>query len=553
MSGVTVKLSSDPQSDPHSGDFPPCGPGDVIHGKYRIERLVGSGGMAWVFEATHLVLQHPVALKVLRMDTGADNTEALERFRREARAAAAVPGEATARVMDTGTFDDGSPFLVMELLEGHDLDSVIQAGPYLPIATAANLVLQACEGVAETHAVGIVHRDLKPSNLFITHTSDGSVRVKLLDFGISKITGPSGDARVTATRSLIGSPVYMSPEQMRSSRHIDVRTDIWSLGVILYELLAGCSPFEAPTLPAVCAHVLDSPPPSLRNIRRDVPRALEAVVLRCLQKDPNSRFQTVADFAEALARFGPADAHARARRVRRILTAIGPSMPRVRSRPPSRWPVAGALAAAALLILGGILLQHPSYVESTMLAGRAWTRWTFDLAKGAAAAARQMPTTSSALPPPEVASSAPLPREVLSPEVVALPEPLPEAPRVVASGGPSASEQKMAPRRGTSLSGTAEASDAASPATIAALLAQARGEPLPGAPAVKSTRVRALHRLPGSHAGKRYVIEPTPSPEPAPPIVVSPPAAPSLSRPALRSADDPNPYDDAVPDVGGRD
>src|SRR5580698_3163297 len=156
MPAVSAKHPSDPETDPSSGVFsPPCRPGDVIDGKYRVEQLVGSGGMAWVFEATHLALQHRVALKILRVDLASDNTEALARFDREARAAAAVSGEATARVMDTGTLDDGSPFLVMELLEGHDLDSIASARRHLPIPTAVNYVLQACEGVAETHAAGI--------------------------------------------------------------------------------------------------------------------------------------------------------------------------------------------------------------------------------------------------------------------------------------------------------------------------------------------------------------------------------------------------------------
>jgi len=322
MTAPLTPLMDDVQSDRPSGPWsPPCAPGDVIQGKYRIEKLVGSGGMAWVFEATHLQLQHPVALKILRVDPNGDNTEALARFRREARAAASISGDSTARVMDVGALDDASPFLVMELLEGRDLDAVIQARTRLSVASAVSYVLQACEGIAETHAAGIVHRDLKPSNLFLTETSDGSVRVKLLDFGVSKFADPSGDgARVTATRALVGSPVYMSPEQMRGSQNIDTRTDIWSIGIILYELLGhGHSPFEAPTLPAICARVLDKEPPPLRKIRRDLPRALEAVVLRCLEKEPERRFRTVADLADALVPFGPPDSRARAHRVRRIL------------------------------------------------------------------------------------------------------------------------------------------------------------------------------------------------------------------------------------------
>jgi hypothetical protein len=537
MPAAIAKHPSDPQTDPTSGVFsPPCAPGDVIQEKYRIERLVGSGGMAWVFEATHLVLQHGVALKVLRIDTSADNTEALTRFEREARAAAAVSGEATARVMDTGTLDDGSPFLVMELLEGRDLDSIASARRHLPIPGAVNYVLQACEGVAETHAAGIVHRDLKPSNLFITQASDGSVRVKLLDFGISKITGPSAGPRVTATRALVGSPVYMSPEQMRSSRDIDGRTDIWSLGVILYELLAdGRSPFDASTLPAICAHVLDSPPPPLRKIRHDVPRGLERVVLRCLEKDPDRRYQTAADLAFALARFGPADAYARARRVRRILEGSAVAMRTAVSRPRSRWPLT-AIAVSSLLVLAGVLLLHPSYGGLASLAGRAWTHWTLHAAQTMADAVHEPP------PPPPPA-----------PESLSVPQPEVAAPVIPASEPPSlAPEAKVSPRSVASTVAAAGASDAASQESIAMLLAQARGElPPVDALTTKSARARGTHRWP--HAGKHYVAEQTPSPDPAPPILVPAPA--SAASPASHPDRDPNPYDDnvvAVPDLGPR-
>ena len=541
---------SDPCSDPHSGVFsPPCAPGDVIQGKYRVEQLVGSGGMAWVFQATHLALQHRVALKILRVDLAADNTEALARFEREARAAAAVSGEATARVMDVGALDDGSPFLVMELLEGRDLDSVVQARPHLPIPTAVNYVLQACEGVAETHAAGIVHRDIKPSNLFITHTTDGSIRIKLLDFGISKITGALSDARVTVTQALVGSPVYMSPEQMRSSRDIDGRTDIWSLGVILYELLAdGCLPFEGHTLPAICAQVLDSPPPPLRKIRRDIPRSLEAVVLRCLQKDPDRRFQTVADLAEALAPFGPADGPARARRVRRILEGSGIAQrpggaSPARSR--SRGRLARGLAVAAALGVGtAVFMQHPSYGQSTMLAGRAWKGWTEDYFAHAIAAA-----TQETSPP---AAPAPAPFEPVAP-VMAVPAStaLPEAPSAPPSepavaapldpGGPprSAVQAPLPPASHVSATAQPEALP-----SIDTLLAEARGETPSSDTTTARARAQAAHRA-GSR--KHFVTEPVASPDPAPPIVV-----PAHVTAASKVPDELTPYDEPVPDLGKR-
>jgi len=338
----------------------------------------------------------------------------------------------------------------------------------------------------------------------------------------------------------------MSPEQMRSSRDIDGRTDIWSLGVILYELLAdGCSPFEAATLPAICARVLDSPPPPLRKIRRDVPRALEAVVLRCLQKDPDRRFQTVAGLAQALATFGPPDATARARRVRRILEGAGLGTRTARFRP-SRWPVGGAIAAAALLILGGIFLLHPGYVQSTVLAGRAWTHWTVHLAQATAAAAREAPPPSSGpleAPPPPREAPAPIatePPPVPAPMAASesqSPVSEPPAPSVLGSPAPPRASEVTTPRVPSS-------GDPSSLESLDVLVAEARGEAPPVDATAKSGRARASHRRPG----KRFVTEQTPSPDPAPPIVV--PSATGAAHPA----DGTNPYEEtvAVPDLGGR-
>ena len=352
---------------------PPFEPGDIVVDRYRVARLVGRGGMAWVFEATHLLLPQRVALKVLRIDTSADNAEAVTRFRREARAAASVCGEATVRVMDAGTLPCGSPFLVMEYLEGRDLDSVIDRHACLPVAAAVDYAIQACEGLAETHAAGIVHRDLKPSNLFLTRAPDGSARVKLLDFGISKFADPSRNGhRVTGTREIVGSPVYMSPEQMRSSRCTDRRSDIWSMGVILYEFLAqGHSPFAAPTLVEICARVLDHKPVTIGSIRPEVPRALEAIVFRCLEKDPSRRFQTAAELANALVPFGPPGARLRADRIRRIVeeTSVGDAPAPLGTAASKggiwRWrrrravPLATGAAVLGVVALGAALRSRP--------------------------------------------------------------------------------------------------------------------------------------------------------------------------------------------------
>lgn len=312
----------------------PFPPGTVLAGKYRVERLLGEGGMGWVVVATHLQLEQRVALKFMRASHAATSPEATIRFLREARAAARIQSEHVARVSDVGTLEGGVPYLVMEYLEGRDLDSLLQSTPSLPIAEAIDYAMQACEGLGEVHAAGIIHRDLKPANLFLARRSDGSVRVKLLDFGISKIAaapGGTSDGGMTSTQALMGSPLYMAPEQMRSSKGVDARADIWSMGVILYEMLGGRSPFNGETLPHVCARIMAEAPDSLREIRRDVPPALEAVVMRCLEKDAQRRFRDVAALAEALAPFGQADARAAANRIGRVVRKTQPSSANLRA------------------------------------------------------------------------------------------------------------------------------------------------------------------------------------------------------------------------------
>ena len=306
----------------------PFPPGTVLAGKYRIDRLLGEGGMGWVVVATHLQLEQRVALKFMRTSHATSSPEAVGRFLREARAAARIQSEYVARVSDVGTLESGAPYLVMEYLEGRDLDSLLQATPSLPIAEAIEYAMQACEGLGEVHSAGIVHRDLKPANLFLARRSDGSVRVKLLDFGISKVTalpGGAGDGGMTSTQALMGSPLYMAPEQMRSSKGVDAKADIWSMGVILYEMLGGRSPFNGDTLPEVCARIMAEPPDALREARPEVPPALEAVVMRCLEKDKQRRFQDVAALAHALAPFGAPDARAAADRIGRVMRSSQPS------------------------------------------------------------------------------------------------------------------------------------------------------------------------------------------------------------------------------------
>src|SRR3954471_8518333 len=308
--------------------------GQILAGKFRIERVLGQGGMGIVVAATHLQLEERVALKFLLPDA-LGNPEAVERFAREARAAVKIKSEHVARVSDVGTLEGGSPYMVMEYLHGEDLASHVQRNGAMSLPEAVEFLLQACEAIAEAHALGIVHRDLKPANLFVTRRADGSPCIKVLDFGISKLTptgpGASPERGRTKTRSIMGSPLYMSPEQMSSTRSVDMRTDIWALGVILYETLTGRVPFEAETMPQLCGMVLQDPPRPLRQLRPDLPDSLQAVVLRCLEKKRENRYANVAEFALALAPFGEPAAQRSAERISRVLSAAGIPSSSVRS------------------------------------------------------------------------------------------------------------------------------------------------------------------------------------------------------------------------------
>jgi eukaryotic-like serine/threonine-protein kinase len=278
--------------------------GTVLVGKYRVERVIGQGGMGVVVAARHEQLDDRVAIKLM-LPAIAENPEAVARFVREARAAAKIKSEHVARVSDVGTLETGEPYMVMEYLEGADLSALLQQHGRLSLEVAADYLLQACEAIAQAHELGIVHRDLKPANLYVINRRDGYPLVKVLDFGISKITTAAVDSSMTRTSALMGSPLYMSPEQMNSARDVDRRTDVWSLGVILYELLTGQPPFNGETLPQVCAQILTGPTPNVRERNPALSEAIQAVVARCLERDPSRRFPNVEELAAALAPFAP--------------------------------------------------------------------------------------------------------------------------------------------------------------------------------------------------------------------------------------------------------
>jgi serine/threonine-protein kinase len=303
-------------------------PGQILLGKYRIERVLGVGGMGVVVAATHVSLEERVAIKFL-LPEALQNAEAVARFLREARAAVRIKSEHVARVTDVGTLDTGAPYMIMEYLHGGDLGALAKTHGALPVEAAVEYVLQACEALAEAHALGIIHRDLKPSNLFVVHRADGTPSVKVLDFGISKVTGmgaSGADLGMTKTTTIMGSPLYMSPEQMASSRDVDARTDIWALGAILFELLTGRVPFQADTITQLCAMILQQRAEPLRNFRPDAPEGLQTVIGRCLEKDRNLRFSNVAEFANALSPYAPRRARLSIERVSRVVQAAGLSV-----------------------------------------------------------------------------------------------------------------------------------------------------------------------------------------------------------------------------------
>lgn len=275
----------------------PVQTGEVIDGKYRVDELIGTGGMGVVFAAQHLQLDDRVAIKFMRPE-GLDDPQTVERFSREARAAVRIKGEHVVRVMDVGTLPSGAPYMVMEYLQGSDLCHWVRTKGPLGVERAVGFLLQAGEALAEAHAQGIIHRDLKPANLFIAERTDGSQTLKVLDFGISKLSGP-GEG-FTQTAVMMGSPYHMSPEQMRSAKDADARSDLWAFGSILYELLAGTPPFLADNMPELVQRVMFEHPAPITSLRPDVPLAIEQVIQRCLQKDPALRFQSVRELAEAL-------------------------------------------------------------------------------------------------------------------------------------------------------------------------------------------------------------------------------------------------------------
>lgn len=277
----------------------PVLPGETFGGKYKVERVLGQGGMGVVLVARHMDLDERVAIKFL---AGQPSDASVDRFLREARAAVKVKGEHVCRVFDFGRLETGEPYIVMELLEGVDLARKLREEGRQSSARVVTWLIEVCDALAEAHAAGIVHRDLKPANVFLATRPDGSSRAKVLDFGISKLQKAE---TMTKSATTMGSPIYMSPEQMESAHDVDARSDVWSLGVTAYELLTGQPPFVGDTVVQLSIRVREQEPVPIETLEPTVPEGLRRIISRCLAKPRADRYATVSELAADLAEFAP--------------------------------------------------------------------------------------------------------------------------------------------------------------------------------------------------------------------------------------------------------
>jgi serine/threonine-protein kinase len=503
-------------------------PGQIITGKYRIERVLGQGGMGVVLAAQHIQLEERVAIKLMLGDA-ATGGEAVARFVREARAAARLESTHVAKVSDVGTLEGGQPYMVMEYLDGQDLAQVLQTSGPLPLQQAVDCVLQASEAITEAHSLGIIHRDLKPSNLFLMRRRDRRLHVKVLDFGISKVvsaTRSGSEHAMTRTSALMGTPLYMSPEQMTSVKSVDARSDIWALGVILFELLTGSQPFVGDTLPEVCGLVIQSADPPASSRRPDLPPEIDAVIHRCLQKAPADRFQSVAEFAFALQALAGRDGHAALERIS-VLSGGPDARPlKPASLVQHTSPVSSANTGTPSANTG-TPSANPStqaaWGETSPGAHRSRRNWLLLPLVGvpALAAAAWFALGSRSEPAPGLSSSA-----ALSQTATAVsPPPATQQPEVVVAPVPSL--------------------PAVPPPTVSAMEASATPEPVPARLASPRTRAGATKKkakeapAPGAPAKGASVAAAVPA-TPPPAVPVAPPAA------------KPSPPEAKPNDLGGR-
>ena len=354
---VTSESTPAAVAGPGAGDAGGVPIGTLIGDKYRVERVLGEGAMGIVLAARHVQLDELVAIKCIRAAVPW-SSDVIARFAREAKACARLKSEHIAKVIDVGVSPAVGPYMVMEYLEGEDLAAVLRRRGPLPVRRAAEYLMQVCEALAVAHAASITHRDVKPENLFLTRHGDLEI-IKVLDFGISKapLQGRllGGEISVKETQSLMGTPLYMSPEQIRSTREVDHRSDLWSLGVVMFELLTGHPAFAGETVTQVCARVLEASPARLGD-HCGAPPGLAEVIERCLMKDPAYRFQNAAELANALLPFAPARARLHAERATSVLRAVDPNAEEAlpSTRPEGRAARAGEsqLGTAPPTVLG---------------------------------------------------------------------------------------------------------------------------------------------------------------------------------------------------------
>jgi serine/threonine-protein kinase len=285
--------------------------GRVLDERYRVIRRLGEGGMGAVYEGEHLLIRKRVAIKVLHPQFAASG-DMIARFHQEAVAATAIGHPNIVEVNDLGRTPDGGIYMVLELLVGEDFAATIERAGGLPIGRAVRIVQRVCDAVQAAHDKGIVHRDLKPENIFLVERDGQRDFVKVLDFGISKIQGgelsESGRAG-TKTGSIVGTAYYMSPEQAQGKKSVDHRTDVWAMGVILFRALTGRYPFDDESYPMLIVKICSESPRRVRDFRRDVPPELDAIVLRCLERDPSVRVQSCRELRTLLEPFTADRAH----------------------------------------------------------------------------------------------------------------------------------------------------------------------------------------------------------------------------------------------------
>lgn len=421
--------------------------GQIIADKYRVDAVIGAGGMGVVVAATHIELGQRVAIKLLRDAT----SEALARFKREARLLVKLRSQHVARVFDVGALDDETPYIVMELLEGQDLSSLLTARGRLRVDEAVDYVLEAAEAVAEAHVLGMVHRDLKPANVFLARGPGGAETVKVLDFGVSKMLDAKMESEqttggLTNEGVALGSPGYMAPEQMTSSRDVDARADIYSLGAMLYRLVSGQNPYKGSSLVSVLAAMAIDPLPPLKTLVPDAPDGFAAAVERCLAQDRDQRWPTVAHLAHALAPFGSRRGRDSAQQILATMnvaiepfaaTIVRPALP---STPPGRSSSVSGLAPPPPPERDRAWMMPAAaavFVLAIAIAGAAW------YATRARADTTTVPTpvtsaTTEVAPPPTATSPGGLlgasPTPDAPPSAI---EPAPIAPRASTSTRPT--------------------------------------------------------------------------------------------------------------------